>query len=53
VAAIAGEHVSGTFRQRLKLSSGRFATIDNGLGYGAKVTILPGPVQELAPLPAC
>jgi hypothetical protein len=25
--------VAGTFRQRLTLSSGRFAMIDNGLGF--------------------
>ena len=29
----AGELVAGTFRQRLTLSSGRFAMIDNGLGF--------------------
>jgi type IV secretory pathway VirD2 relaxase len=29
----AGEMVAGTFRQRLTLSSGRFAMIDNGLGF--------------------
>jgi hypothetical protein len=29
----AGEQVAGTFRQRLTLSSGRFAMIDNGLGF--------------------
>ncbi|MGY4572085.1 VirD2 family relaxase/mobilization nuclease [Bradyrhizobium sp. USDA 3256] len=28
-----GEHVAGTFRQRLTLTSGRFAMIDNGLGF--------------------
>ena len=28
-----GEHVAGTYRQRLTLSSGRFAMIDNGLGF--------------------
>jgi hypothetical protein len=28
-----GEHVSGVYRQRLMLSSGRFAMIDNGLGF--------------------
>ena len=27
------ELVAGTFRQRLTLSSGRFAMIDNGLGF--------------------
>jgi hypothetical protein len=29
----AGEHVAGTHRQRLTLTSGRFAMIDNGLGF--------------------
>ncbi|MEO9336737.1 DUF3363 domain-containing protein [Mesorhizobium sp. SB112] len=29
----AGEHVTGIYRQRLALSSGRFAMIDNGLGF--------------------
>jgi hypothetical protein len=29
----AGELVAGTFGQRLTLSSGRFAMIDNGLGF--------------------
>jgi hypothetical protein len=29
----AGELVAGTFRKRLTLSSGRFAMIDNGLGF--------------------
>ena len=33
VKAAVGEHVSGTYRQRLTLSSGRFAMIDNGLGF--------------------
>ena len=33
VKAAAGEHVSGVYRQRLTLSSGRFAMIDNGLGF--------------------
>ena len=28
-----GEHVAGTFRQRLTLASGRFAMIDDGLGF--------------------
>jgi type IV secretory pathway VirD2 relaxase len=28
-----GDHVSGLYRQRLMLSSGRFAMIDNGLGF--------------------
>ena len=31
--AAAGEHVAGTYRQSLKLTSGRFAMIDNGLGF--------------------
>ena len=33
VKAAAGEHVGGVYRQRLTLSSGRFAMIDNGLGF--------------------
>lgn len=33
VNAGSGEHVAGTYRQRLTLSSGRFAMIDNGLGF--------------------
>jgi type IV secretory pathway VirD2 relaxase len=28
-----GDHVSGVYRQRLSLASGRFAMIDNGLGF--------------------
>ena len=28
-----GEHVSGVYRQRVTLSSGRFAMIDDGLGF--------------------
>lgn len=31
--AQAGEHVAGIYRQRLALSSGRFAMVDNGLGF--------------------
>jgi hypothetical protein len=31
--AASGENVAGTFRQRLSLTSGRFAMIDNGLGF--------------------
>jgi type IV secretory pathway VirD2 relaxase len=31
--AAAGEHVSGVYRQRLALASGRFAMIDSGLGF--------------------
>jgi Protein of unknown function (DUF3363) len=31
--SIEGEHVAGVYRQRLTLSSGRFAMIDNGLGF--------------------
>ena len=31
--AAAGEHVAGTYRHRLMLTSGRFAMIDNGLGF--------------------
>ena len=33
VKAAAGEHVAGTYRQSLTLTSGRFAMIDNGLGF--------------------
>jgi type IV secretory pathway VirD2 relaxase len=29
----AGQHVSGIYRQRVDLASGRFAMIDNGLGF--------------------
>ncbi|MEO3434503.1 DUF3363 domain-containing protein [Inquilinus sp. CAU 1745] len=29
----AGEHIAGVYRQRLNLTSGRFAMIDNGLGF--------------------
>ena len=32
-ASVEGEHVAGIYRQRLMLSSGRFAMIDNGLGF--------------------
>lgn len=32
-ATAAGEHVAGVYRQRLTLTSGRFAMIDNGLGF--------------------
>ena len=31
--AQAGEHVAGIYRQRIALTSGRFAMIDNGLGF--------------------
>lgn len=31
--SIEGEHVAGVYRQRLTLSSGRFAMIDKGLGF--------------------
>ena len=31
--AAEGEHVSGVYRQRVTLASGRFAMIDNGLGF--------------------
>ncbi len=31
--AAVGEHVAGTYRQRLALTSGRLAMIDNGLGF--------------------
>jgi hypothetical protein len=29
----AGESISGVYRQRLSLASGRFAMIDDGLGF--------------------
>ena len=32
-AAAPGEYVAGTYRRRLSLASGRFAMIDNGLGF--------------------
>ena len=32
-AAAEGEHVAGVYRQRVQLASGRFAMIDNGLGF--------------------
>jgi len=32
-SAGSGEHVVGTYRQRLTLASGRFAMIDDGLGF--------------------
>jgi hypothetical protein len=28
-----GEHISGVYRQRITLASGRFAMIDDGLGF--------------------
>ena len=31
--AAAGEYVAGTYRQRFALASGRFAMIDDGLGF--------------------
>ena len=31
--AAAGEHVAGTYRQTMTLTSGRFAMVDNGLGF--------------------
>ncbi|PBC09411.1 VirD2 family relaxase/mobilization nuclease [Mesorhizobium sp. WSM3859] len=31
--AASGEHVAGTYRQRLSLASGRFVMIDDGLGF--------------------
>jgi type IV secretory pathway VirD2 relaxase len=33
VQAATGEHVAGTYRQRVNLTSGRFAVIDDGLGF--------------------
>jgi len=32
-AAVEGETVGGVYRQRLDLASGRFAMIDDGLGF--------------------
>ncbi len=32
--ASGGEHVAGIYRQRVTIASGRFAMIDNGLGFG-------------------
>lgn len=32
-AAAEGEHVAGIYRQRVTLASGRFAMIDDGLGF--------------------
>ena len=31
--AAAGEHVAGTYRRTMTLTSGRFAMIDNGMGF--------------------
>jgi Protein of unknown function (DUF3363) len=31
--AASGEMIAGTYRKRLTLTSGRFAMIDNGLGF--------------------
>lgn len=33
IKAATGEHVAGVYRQRMTLTSGRFAIIDNGLGF--------------------
>ncbi|MEQ1672058.1 MAG: DUF3363 domain-containing protein, partial [Hyphomicrobium sp.] len=33
IKAAAGDHVAGAYRQRLTLASGRFAMIDDGLGF--------------------
>src|SRR5262249_1363041 len=33
VPSIEGEHVAGVYRRRLNLASGRFAMIDDGLGF--------------------
>lgn len=41
-----GEHVSGVYSRRLSLSSGRFAMIDNGLGFQL-VPWLPSLEREL------
>jgi hypothetical protein len=44
--AAAGEHVMGVYRQRLALSSGRFAMIDYGLGFQL-VPWSPSPEKKL------
>ncbi len=41
-----GEHVSGIYRQRITLSSGRFAMIDDGMGFQL-VTWRPALEQQL------
>ena len=33
IQATTGEHVAGFYRQRVDLTSGRFAMIDDGLGF--------------------
>ncbi len=33
IGSAEGEHVAGLYRQRVQLASGRFAMIDNGLGF--------------------
>ena len=33
IGSAEGEHVAGIYRQRVQLASGRFAMIDNGLGF--------------------
>jgi hypothetical protein len=33
IGSAEGEHVAGVYRQRVQLASGRFAMIDNGLGF--------------------
>ena len=45
--ARAGDSVSGIYRQRLSLASGRFAMIDNGLGFQL-VPWVPSLERELA-----
>jgi hypothetical protein len=32
-SSVTGEYVAGTYRQRFALASGRFAMIDDGLGF--------------------
>jgi hypothetical protein len=41
-----GDYVAGTFRQRVVLASGRFATIDDGLGFQL-VPWRPAPEERL------
>ena len=46
VKSATGENVNGTYRQRLTLSSGRFAMIDSGLGFQL-VPWSPSPEKKL------
>ncbi len=46
IRSSAGEHVAGTYRRRLTLTSGRFAMIDDGLGFQL-VPWSPPPEKQL------